>query len=152
VNRSSGVVTANAAGTATIAATDAVGVAGRSTINVTLCQPNAARACSAANGTGSQTCASDGNSYGVCAAVSCNGGYQLNSGLCSAIPQAPAAPAAPVNGIWNDVGSSTRTFSGYRCPSDNYMAGQACYPIGSQCYSEYITDGFTLHFRQFNCQ
>ncbi|MES3039086.1 MAG: matrixin family metalloprotease [Bdellovibrionota bacterium] len=53
-----------------------------STPTVLVCTAGATQTCAVSNGAGRKTCSSDGMSWGVCQATSCNSGYTLQNGTC----------------------------------------------------------------------
>lgn len=53
----------------------------------TFCTPNAQQSCQSGNGTGSQICDASGSAWGACGNfTSCNAGYNMHNGACSAPP------------------------------------------------------------------
>lgn len=47
-----------------------------------VCTANSTQPCAVTNGSGQQTCSSDGSAWGSCKAVSCNSGYVVSGGAC----------------------------------------------------------------------
>ena len=63
------------------------------TVIPAVCSPNTQQSCPTGNGTGLQTCNSTGSAWGSCGNISsCNGGYTLYGGACSATSQTCSVP------------------------------------------------------------
>lgn len=93
------------------------------------CTPNSTQSCSIANGSGSQTCNSQGSAYGSCQLTSCNAGYTNVSGSCVAQVCSPNSTSS----------CSVANGSGTQTCNSNGTAQGSC--VANSCNSGYTLSG-----------
>lgn len=120
-------------------------LSGGSCVAASACTPYSSQSCSVANGTGSQTCAANGSSFGACTATACNSGYTLSGGACVA-----AAAAASCTAPW---GATVASGSSVDAWSSIWAKNVGCPGLKESrtCTNGTLSGSNTKNYCQANC-
>lgn len=98
------------------------------------CTPNSTMQCSANNGSGIKTCASNGSSYGTCVISTCDSGYYMDGGVCKPQVCNPNQTyscnenCATGTKVCNTTGSGFGSCTPVTCQNGYYLNNGICTP------------------------